>query len=102
MVILIHYPKIKRGDFFMFSERLRQARKNAGFTQESLARSIGVERSSVGKYESTTTIPSPDILAKISQVLKVSTDWLLTGTEQKTQNIPYAPNIIPFSEWLYR
>ncbi len=83
---------------FIFAERLKKARKNAGLTQEKLAKYIGVERSSVGKYESTSTIPSSDVLAKISQVLKVSTDWLLTGSETISNNINFPSNVVPFSE----
>ena len=84
----------------IFAERLKKARKEAGLTQEKLAKCIGVERSSVGKYESTSTIPSSDVLAKISQVLKVSTDWLLTGSETISNNISFPSNIVPFSEVL--
>ena len=78
----------------MFSERLKESRKRAGITQEALAKKIGVERSSVGKYESTGTIPSPDVLAKISQVLGVSTDYLLTGKNAKSDS-SYARNVFP-------
>ncbi|HIS93051.1 MAG TPA: helix-turn-helix transcriptional regulator, partial [Candidatus Alectryocaccomicrobium excrementavium] len=35
----------------MFADRLKRLRKEHGYTQESLAAVIGVERSSVGKYE---------------------------------------------------
>lgn len=63
----------------MFSKRLKESRKSAGLTQEELAIRIGVERSSVGKYESTSTIPSPDVLIKIATELNVTTDYLLTG-----------------------
>lgn len=78
----------------MFSERLKESRKRAGITQEALAKKIGVERSSVGKYESTGTIPSPDVLAKISQVLGVSTDYLLTGKNAKSDS-SYVRNVFP-------
>jgi transcriptional regulator with XRE-family HTH domain len=36
----------------MISEVLRQARKNAGLTQEELAKSSGLNRSTISKYES--------------------------------------------------
>jgi len=61
----------------MFSERLKHLRKARGLTQEELARRIGVERSSVGKYESTKTIPSVEVLQSISRELGVSIDYLL-------------------------
>ena len=68
----------------MFSERLKKIRKNAGLTQEELASLIGVERSSIGKYESTSTIPSPAVLSRISKELNVTTDYLLGREEKKT------------------
>lgn len=61
----------------MFSDRLKKIRKEKKVTQEELAKIIGVERSTIGKYESTTTIPSPDILTKLADYFNVSVDYLL-------------------------
>ena len=60
-----------------FSERLKNLRKKKKITQEQLAQIINVERSSIGKYESTNTIPSNDTLIKIAKYFNVSTDYLL-------------------------
>ena len=68
-----------------FSERLKNLRKTHKITQEKLATVIGVERSSIGKYESSTTIPSNETLIKIAQFFNVTTDYLL-GNEIKTQS----------------
>lgn len=62
-----------------FSAKLRELRRRAGMTQGALADKIGVERSSVGKYE-TGTVPSFEVLQNISGVFGVSID-LLTGDE---------------------
>lgn len=64
----------------MFSERLKKLRKEHKITQEFLADNIGVERSSVGKYESSSVIPSTDVLIKIAEFFNVSTDYLLGRT----------------------
>ena len=64
-----------------FSQKLKELRKSKKITQEQLAKVIGVERSSIGKYE-TGTIPSIEILTRIAQYFDVSTDELL-GNEKK-------------------
>ena len=66
----------------MFGERLRQLRKSRGITQEQLAALIGVERSSIGKYEGKgKVIPSDDVKFKIAQLFGVSVDYLLGRTD---------------------
>lgn len=58
-----------------FREVLKNLRKKNKVTQEGLAASIGVERSSVGKYE-TGVIPSYDIVIRIADFFGVSLDEL--------------------------
>lgn len=58
-----------------FRDVLKSLRKKNKVTQEGLAASIGVERSSVGKYE-TGVIPSPDIVIRIADFFGVSLDEL--------------------------
>lgn len=58
------------------SEKLKKLRKENKITQEELARIIGVERSTVGKYETGTT-PSMEILALIADHFNVTVDYLL-------------------------
>ncbi len=65
----------------MFSERLKKLRKDKKITQEALAKILGVERSSIGKYESSGVIPSIDVLKKMSDYFGVSVDYLMTGKE---------------------
>lgn len=65
----------------MFSERLKMLRKKADITQEELAKILGVERSSIGKYEASGVIPSHNILIAIADYFGVSVDYLLGRTE---------------------
>ena len=67
----------------MFSARLKELRKSRGLTQEQLAAIIGVERSSVGKYESRPIIPSSEILNKLADYFGVSVDYLLGRADIK-------------------
>lgn len=73
----------------MLEKRLKELRKSANITQEQLAAAIGVERSSIGKYESPTkpVQPSPDVLLKMSSYFGVSIDYLL-GNEKKEPTAP--------------
>ncbi|MFS8103531.1 helix-turn-helix domain-containing protein [Lentzea alba] len=57
-------------------ERLAGRREALGFTQESFAREIGVELSTVGRWERGTQDPQPWMRPKIAQALEVSTDEL--------------------------
>ncbi|MGW6022154.1 helix-turn-helix transcriptional regulator [Streptomyces sp. NPDC055099] len=56
--------------------RLAQRRKAAGFTQEGLAESLGVERSTVGRWESADTEPQAWVRPKLARALEVSSDEL--------------------------
>ena len=61
-------------------QRIKQARKRAGLTQEELGRRIRETRVNVTKYElDLTNIPSKK-LAKMAKALRVSTDHLLGVT----------------------
>lgn len=65
----------------MFGDRLRQLRKINGITQEQLAEIIGVERSSIGKYEGKSkVVPSDEVKAKIAEYFNVSIDYLMGRT----------------------
>lgn len=68
----------------MFGERLRLLRKQRGLTQEQLALILGLERSSIGKYEGKSkTIPSDDVKQKIAEYFNVSMDYLF-GREKNS------------------
>ena len=70
----------------MFAERLKELRKEHKITQEQLASIIGVERSSIGKYEGKSrVIPSDDIKRRIADYFGVSIDYLLGYTDTRTK-----------------
>lgn len=52
------------------------ARKAAGFTQETLAARLGVERSTVYRWESSETTPLPMLRLGLAQLLRVDNDRL--------------------------
>ena len=57
-------------------QRLSQRRKAVGLTQESLAQRLGVERSTVTRWEAGDTEPLPSIRPHVARVLQVSADQL--------------------------
>ena len=60
-----------------FGEKLQEARKTAGYTQEQLAEKLCVSRSAIAKWESGNGMPDIENLKGISQLLDVSIDYLL-------------------------
>jgi DNA-binding XRE family transcriptional regulator/tetratricopeptide (TPR) repeat protein len=56
--------------------RLVQRRKALGFTQESFAHALGVERTTVNRWESGRTEPRPWARSKIAATLRISVDQL--------------------------
>lgn len=71
------------------SQKLKYLRKRDHYTQETLAKTIKVERSSVGKYE-TGTMPSMDVLQRIAQCFNVTVDSLIDNSSalQTIASIP--------------
>lgn len=59
-----------------FEDRVKQARKNAGLTQERAAASIGVAKSTWAGYESGSSQPDIAKIVKIMDVLNVDANYL--------------------------
>ena len=65
------------------------ARKAAGFTQEALAARLGVERSTVYRWETGETSPLPMLRPGLAQLLRLDNDQLSALLGEPT--ISYAP-----------
>lgn len=63
-----------------FSERLKKARLEKGYSKSDLAKEINVHYSQIGRYEEKGAQPSADILAKLANALEVTSDYLMNGT----------------------
>ena len=61
----------------MALKQLKALRKKHKMTQKQLANAIGIDNSSVCKYETGDVLPSHDILIKIAELFNVSTDYIL-------------------------
>ncbi len=61
-------------------ERLNYARKIKGYTQDSLAETIGVSRGVIFNLEKNKTTPQTIVINAICQTLKINKNWLVNGT----------------------
>ena len=62
-------------------DRIAQARKAAGLSQEQLGEKLGVSGQAVSEWESGAVSPDAAALAAMCRELGVSADWLLLGEE---------------------
>ena len=67
-------------------ERISYIRDLQGIKQKELAEIIGVTKATMSKYENNINIPNADILCKISEALRTSTDYLVGRTNRM---VPY-------------
>ncbi len=63
------------------SVKIQQLRKSNGLSQEQLAEKLEVSRQAVSKWESGASTPDIEKLVLISELFKVSTDYLVKGEE---------------------
>jgi len=62
-------------------DKIREERQKLSLTQEDLAKRLGVERSTVTKWETGESKPRADMLIKLSNVFGCSVDVLLCSKE---------------------
>mgnify|MGYP003300459898 CR=1 FL=1 len=60
-----------------FGEKLKEARRNAGLSQDELAMKISVSRSAIAKWELRKTEPTASALITLSKFFDEHTDFLL-------------------------
>ncbi|MDE7268096.1 MAG: helix-turn-helix domain-containing protein [Lachnospiraceae bacterium] len=65
-------------------QRLQNARKEAGLSQEELAEQLGVSRQAVSKWENDSGYPEMEKMIRLSQIYQVSLDYLV-GNEQEQE-----------------
>ena len=61
----------------MFDERLKSLRKKCGYTQVSLAETLGVSKGTVAMWETGKRTPDFDTLIRLSDLFDVRTDYIL-------------------------
>ena len=73
-----------------FGEKLKQLREEKGMTQQTIAEKLYVTRQAVSRWECGARYPDLLTAKKISQILNVSLDEMLSGEELK-QNVEKEP-----------
>lgn len=71
----------------IFSERLKTLRTTNRLSQRELADRIGVGKSQISYYENGERFPSVDVLIKLSDVFRVTTNYLLSISREKIINL---------------
>lgn len=61
----------------LLGSKIKELRKKSKLTQTELASKVGVTKSTIAAYENNSRQPSYDVLIKMADVFKVSTDFLL-------------------------
>ena len=69
----------------VFGKRLRELRKENGYTIEQFADMVGISKSALGYYENDKRMPDIEILARIANVLNVNADYLIGRTNTTAQ-----------------
>lgn len=72
----------RKGETVMntLGERLNYVRKKNGYTQNTLAETIGVSRGVIFNLEKNKTVPQMIVINAICQTLRINKDWLVRGT----------------------
>lgn len=81
-------PKQEKEVFqISIGQRIEEARKQHGYSQEYLAEKLNVSRQAVSKWEQNKSAPDTGNLIALSQLLNVTVEYLATG---KTENVSQA------------
>lgn len=66
------------------SERLRELRLKANFSQDHLANLLDLKLRQISRYESGENDPAADVISRMADVFNVSADYLLGRTDDPT------------------
>lgn len=78
-------PETKNTCEQVFGKRLKELRKEHGYTIEQFADMVGISKSTLGYYENDKRMPDIEILARIANVLNVNADYLIGRTNTTAQ-----------------
>lgn len=68
---------------FSLNENIKRLRQARGMNQVDLAKALGVTKQCISNWENDNIIPSIEMLIKLADIFRVSTDYLL-GREERT------------------
>ena len=92
-ILLVNNVKFNCQEVKMnIGERLKELRKKAGYSQETLANKLNISRQAVAKWEQDVCEPGIDNLVTMADLFKVDLDYLMTGREK--QNNPVKAEVL--------
>jgi transcriptional regulator with XRE-family HTH domain len=75
------------GRIMTIGEKIREARKSAGLTQEQIAEKLMVSRQAITKWEADKGIPDVENLKSLASLLNVSLDYLLDNGQEMNKSV---------------
>lgn len=70
----------------IMKNRLKELRKNRGYTQISLQMQTGIEQALLSKFENGDRIPPTETLLRLAEFYNVSIDYILCRTDKPDIN----------------
>ena len=83
----------------MFSERLKQLRKEKGLTQVTLAETLGVSKGTVAMWETEKRMPGFDMLARLSELFDKRVDYIIGTAEDRRSATLTEEEVAQLGEW---
>lgn len=75
----------------LFGEKLKYLRFQSSFIQAELARNLGISRSYLNNLEAGRKFPSLEIVLKVANLFKVTTDYLIVDDVEVNEPQKYEP-----------
>ena len=70
----------------VMENRIKELRKNRGYTQVSLQMQTGIEQALLSKYENGERVPPTETLIRLADFFNVSIDYMLGRTDKPEIN----------------
>ena len=80
------------------AESLKNIRKQYKMTQEEISKLLGISRSGYTYYETGKTVPSIEMLRKLSAIYSTSVDAIIGNPSRENHDSRYNSNILAVSE----
>jgi transcriptional regulator with XRE-family HTH domain len=68
-------------------DKIKKLRKNKGLAQKQLAEMVGINTTHLSRLETGRYQPSVEVLKKLADTLQVTTDYLLSDTDDEAEEI---------------
>lgn len=77
------FENTKSKNMKSFGDNLKESRTRKGISQGKLAELMQIHSAHISRYERNQTVPSVDVVKKFADILEVSADMLIYGTEDE-------------------